>query len=166
MASTGTLHLLCGKMAAGKTTLARQLAAQHHAVLISEDDMLGALYPGEIKTVADYTATSKRLRMAVTPAVQQILTRGIDLVLDFAGNTPGQRAWFRTLFEPVGAPHTLHFVDVTDEQCKAQLRQRSKHLPPGAAFSSEADFDAINPYFRPPDAAEGFSVVRHTPVHA
>lgn len=164
MSQKGTLHLMCGKMAAGKTTLARQLAVEHHAVLISEDDMLGGLYPGEVKTVSDYAALSKRLRTAIAAAVQQILSRGVDVVLDFAGNTPGQRAWFRSLFEAVDAPHALHFVDVPDDQCKRQLRHRSRDLPRDAAFTGDDAFDAITRYFQPPDPAEGFVVIRHGPA--
>ena len=43
-----TLHFLCGKMAAGKSTLARELAHEHQAVLLEEDHFLAALFPGEI----------------------------------------------------------------------------------------------------------------------
>jgi predicted kinase len=42
----GTLHFVSGRIAAGKTTLARQLAADHHAVLISEDVWLSKLSDG------------------------------------------------------------------------------------------------------------------------
>ncbi|NCE91845.1 AAA family ATPase [Pseudomonas sp. L13] len=32
-----TLHLLCGKIASGKSTLAKTLAAEHGAIVLSED---------------------------------------------------------------------------------------------------------------------------------
>jgi len=35
--SIGTLHFICGRLASGKTTLARTLVAQERAVLICED---------------------------------------------------------------------------------------------------------------------------------
>ena len=38
--TTATLHLICGKAASGKTTLARRLAAEHAAVLFCEDKWL------------------------------------------------------------------------------------------------------------------------------
>lgn len=31
------LHILCGKMASGKSTLSKKLRDEHHAILISED---------------------------------------------------------------------------------------------------------------------------------
>lgn len=47
-----TLHLLCGKIASGKSTLASSLATDHAAILLSEDHWLATLYPGQIKTIA------------------------------------------------------------------------------------------------------------------
>ncbi|MEG2632911.1 MAG: AAA family ATPase, partial [Comamonas sp.] len=43
--SPAVLHMLCGKIAAGKSTLARQLAAAPRTVRINEDDWLSSLYP-------------------------------------------------------------------------------------------------------------------------
>jgi hypothetical protein len=38
-----TLHFICGKAASGKTTLARELAARHGAVVFVEDEWLTLL---------------------------------------------------------------------------------------------------------------------------
>ncbi|MCB1148027.1 MAG: AAA family ATPase, partial [Leptospiraceae bacterium] len=46
----GTLIFFCGKMGAGKSTLAKQIAEEINGILFSEDDWLAALYPTEIKT--------------------------------------------------------------------------------------------------------------------
>jgi predicted kinase len=45
---TSTLFFLCGKMAAGKSTLSRQLAERADAVLLEQDHFLATLFPGEI----------------------------------------------------------------------------------------------------------------------
>ena len=47
-----TLHLLCGKIASGKSTLAKTLATEHAAIVLSEDHWLATLYPGEIRSIA------------------------------------------------------------------------------------------------------------------
>ena len=86
---------------------------------------------------------------------------GISVVLDFPGNTKAQRAWFRRLFEGANAEHELHFVDASDALCKRQLKDRTKDLPPGTAWTRDADFEAITVYFQPPSEDEGFNVVRH-----
>jgi predicted kinase len=161
MTANATLVFLCGKMAAGKSTLARQLAGRDGAVLIVQDDFLSALYPGEILDIPDFVKYSSRLREALTPHVTALLSNGVTVVLDFPGNTRKQRAWFRTMFEAAGAAHELHYVDVPDAVCKRQLRERSRSLPPGTPWTTEAEFDAITAYFEPPADDERFRVVRH-----
>jgi hypothetical protein len=85
----------------------------------------------------------------------------VSVVLDFPGNTTAQRAWFRELFERADAEHELHFVDASDALCKRQLTDRSKHLPSGTPWTTDAEFDAITVYFQPPSVDEAFNVVRH-----
>jgi uridine kinase len=62
-----TLHFLCGKMAAGKSTLSQKLATQLKAVLICEDIWLAQLYAGQIDTFDDYLKYSARLKDTLKP---------------------------------------------------------------------------------------------------
>ena len=48
------LIFFCGKMAAGKSTLARQLADRENAVLMIQDQLLDTLFPGLVLNVASY----------------------------------------------------------------------------------------------------------------
>ena len=158
---TGKLLFLCGKMAAGKSTMARDLAAREDAMLFVQDDWLAALYPGGVINVATYHEYSGRTSKLLAPHVVALLSRGLSVVLDFPGNTRNQRAWFREIIDRAGVPHELHFMDTTDAACKAHLKARSAHLPPGTPWTSEADFDLISSHFRAPADDEGFNVVVH-----
>ncbi len=154
-----TLHLVCGKIASGKSTLTARLAQAPRTVRISEDSLLAQLYPGQIASLADYAACAARLRAAVAPLALQMLQAGVSVVLDFPANTPASRAWMRDLFQQADVPHLLHYLDVPDEECKARLRQRNASgLHPFS--TSDAQFDAITRHFVPPDASEGFDIVR------
>ncbi len=155
------LIFFCGKMAAGKTTLAKELAARERAVVLTQDDLLDRLFPGEVIDVPSYLKCSARLNSAIGPHVCALLTLGTSVVLDFPGNTRAQRAWFRELFEQAGVEHELHFIDAPDALCKRQLEQRSKHLPPGTPWTSEAEFDMIMAHFLPPAQDEEFNVIRY-----
>lgn len=156
---TPTLHLVCGKIASGKSTLSAQLAALPRTVRVSEDSLLAQLYPDQIASLADYAALSVRLRTAIAPLCLQMLQAGTSVVLDFPANTPATRSWMLALAQQSGAPHVLHFLDVSDAECKARLRQRNASgLHP--FNTSEAQFDAITRHFVPPDASEGFHIVR------
>jgi hypothetical protein len=72
-----------------------------------------------------------------------------------------QRAWFRGIFERANVEHESHFVDASDALCRSQLKDRSRTLPPGPPWTTDAEFDAITVYFQPPSGDEGFNVVRH-----
>ena len=161
MGISAKLIFLCGKMAAGKSTLARDLAQRENAVLIVQDELLDHLFPGEITDIPGFIKYSSRLRNALGPHVCALLSMGISVVLDFPANTKAQRAFFRELFERANAKHELHFIDASDALCKRQLKERSKDLAPGTPWTTDAEFEAINVYFQPPSEDERFNVVRH-----
>lgn len=161
MKTAAKLFFLCGKMAAGKSTLARDLAEREDAVLLVQDELLDHLYPNEITDIAAFIKCSSRLKHALEPHIAALLSKGISVVLDFPANTREQRAWFRGIFERANVDHELHFVDASDALCKSQLKSRSKNLPPESAWTTDAEFEAITAYFQPPSEDEGFNVVRH-----
>lgn len=157
-----TLYLLCGKIAAGKSTLARKLAARPSTLLIGEDHWTSTLYPVELRTIEDYTRLSARLRAAMTPHIVDILRQELSVVLDFAANTRRQRSWMRSLIDTAGVPHELHYIDVPDELCRQRLRQRNA----GGEHQfqvSDAEFEQFTAHFVAPAADEGFNVVVHAP---
>lgn len=154
------LHLVCGKVAAGKSTLAKRLSQQTRSVLISEDTWLSRLYPNEIQVLADYARCAGRLRAAMAEHIESLLDAGISVVLDFPANTVGTRRWARDILDKTGTPHQLHFLDVSDEVCKARLRARNA-LAEHPFQTSDAEFEQITSYFVAPSEEEGFNVIRH-----
>ncbi|NJL87982.1 MAG: ATP-binding protein [Leptolyngbyaceae cyanobacterium SM1_1_3] len=161
MKQSGKLFFFCGKMAAGKSTLAREIARREDAVLMVQDELMLKLFPGEVVDIPSFVKYSSRLRDALAAHICSLLSKGISVVLDFPGNTKTQRAWFRELFENANAAHELHYIDVTDELCKLQLRERSKELAQGFAFTSDAEFDALTKHFQVPSPDENFNVIRY-----
>lgn len=156
-----TLYFMCGKMAAGKSTFSKGLAKSKNAVLLVQDEFLAALYPGEIIVIKDFVKCSGRLKDALFPHIQQLLSHGVSVVLDFPGNTLIQRQWFREILESANVGHELHYIDAPDDLCKRQLKQRSTGLPPGSPWTTDAEFDAITAYFQAPTDDEGFNVIHH-----
>jgi predicted kinase len=152
------LHFICGKIAAGKSTLARKLASEPGTVLISEDEWLSRLYPGEITALPDYVRCVGRLREAMGGHVEQLLRAGLSVVLDFQANTLAARQWMKTIYQGANAAHCLHYLDVADDECKARLRRRNaEDLHPYT--TSDAQYDEITRYFVPPSEEEGFEVI-------
>jgi predicted kinase len=155
---TAVLHMVCGKIASGKSTLTARLVDASRTVLVSEDKWMACLYPHEIHTLTDYASRAARMRMVLTEHIQALLVAGISVVLDFPFNTASTRAWGHSLFHAIGCEHRLHYLDVSDEICKSRLRARnaSGEHP---FQTSDAQYELITQHFVPPAPSEGFNIV-------
>ena len=156
-----TLHLLCGKIAAGKSTLARELAARPATLLISEDHWTSTLFADDLKTIEDYAKYSARLRAAMTPHIVAILGKGLSIVLDFPANTLRQRAWMRELIDLAKVDHELHVLDTPDAICRQRLRRRNESGQHPFRVS-DAEFEQFTRYYLAPRDDEGFNLIVHT----
>lgn len=159
MKQLGTLYFFCGKMGAGKSTKSKQVATDKHAVLLSEDEWLSSLYPNQIESFEDYLKFSAQIKPLMKEHVQNILSVGTDVVMDFPANTQKQRKWFLDIVSEVNASHQLIFLNLNDEQCLRQIEQRRSEQPERAAFDTEAVFAHVTKFFEAPEASEGLNVV-------
>lgn len=158
MSAYGTLIFFCGKMGAGKSTLSAKIAQERGAVLVSEDEWLDALFPGEINDLKDYIHYASRLTPVFRSHLEQILLTGTSVVLDFPGNTKKQRAWFKAICAPCQIPHKVYYLAVDDEVCLMRLRQRRIDQPERAKFDTEEVFKEVTRYFEPPEESEKLNV--------
>ncbi len=154
------LHLLCGKIAAGKSTLAARLSSLPGTVLIAEDDWLNALFADEVQSLSDYARCSSKLKQIMGPHVAALLNAGVSVVLDFPANTVAQRSWMRGILETTTASHKLHLLVVSDEVCLERLRDRNRQGDHPFAVT-DAQFRQFSSHFTAPSQDEGFYVVRH-----
>ncbi|MEM9104673.1 MAG: ATP-binding protein [Pseudomonadota bacterium] len=155
-----TLHMLCGKIAAGKSTLASSLANRSGTVLIAEDDWLSALFADELHSLSDFVRCTKNLRNVLGPHIVSLLNAGVTVVLDFHANTIESRAWMRGMLDKTDADHQLHVLEIPDALCLSRLRQRNtsgKH--PFAP--TEEQFHQFSRHYVPPSPDEGFHLVVH-----
>ena len=157
-----TLYLICGKIASGKSTLARRLAERPATLLITMDHWMSLLFPTENRTIEDFVRLSARLRAAMGPHIVDILRQDLSVVLDFPANTVILRSWMRSLISEAGVAHELHVLDVPDTICKHRLRQRNADGEHPYEVSEET-FEIFTSYFIPPGSDEGFNIVTHTP---
>ncbi|NMR27509.1 ATP-binding protein [Pseudoalteromonas sp. NEC-BIFX-2020_015] len=154
MTTIGSLLLFCGKMGAGKSTVAKRVADARNAVLLSEDEWLNALYPEQIKVFADYIKLSGLLKPLLKAHVQNILQTGASVVMDFPANTKKQRAWLKSLAITTDAKIEFTYLKVSNELCLQQIAQRCIEQPNRAAFDTEAVFNHVTQYFEEPSPSE------------
>lgn len=161
--NTPTLHMLCGKIAAGKSTLAANLGSSEGIVTLAEDMWLGQLFADQISSPADYVRCSAKLRDAVGPHVVALLDAGISVVLDFPANTVENRRWMRSILDQTQADHALHVLNPPDAVCLERLHKRNAAQDhPFAA--TEKQFEMFSRYFAFPTADEAFKIVEHSTV--
>lgn len=158
----GTLHMLCGKIATGKSTLAARLVAEHGAVLVVEDDWLQPLFGDQMRTGADFLHYSGRLRAAMGPHIVALLEAGVTVVLDFQANTIDSRTWMRTLIEGTGADHIMHVLDTPDAVCLDRLHARNASGDHPFQVTDDM-FHRFAKHFVPPSEEEGFTILIHRP---
>ena len=158
--ATPTLHLICGRIASGKSTLAAELGREAGTVVMSEDAWLAALYGDEMASIADYLRCAARLRGIVGPHVASLLKAGVSVVLDFQANTVEARDWMRGILDGTGAGHVLHLLDVPEDVCLARLQARNARRDHPFAVTEE-QFRRISGHFAAPSPEEGFTIRRH-----
>jgi len=156
-----TLHMLCGKIAAGKTTLASKLTHSHKTVLIAEDAWLKALFGAEMVTPADYVEYTSRLRGIMGPHISTVLASGVSVVLDFQANTVKSRLWMRNIFETAHASHQLHLLTPSDAICLERLHKRNAQGEHPFQVT-DTQFYHFSKYFELPTDDEGFDIVRYS----
>jgi predicted kinase len=154
------LFLVSGKIASGKSTLAKQLAIQNDAILICQDDWLATLFPDEIRTLEDYVKYFGRLANAMGKHVADILKTGKSVVLDFPANTLQTRAWMRSIGDAANCKIEMHYLDVSDQVCLKRLKSRNESGE-HPYKTNEDEFLQFAKYFVVPATSEGFDLIVH-----
>lgn len=117
---------LCGKLCAGKTTLANQLRDELPAVVLNSDELTLAipfehdvLYP----IIKDYL-----LRKAV-----EIVRAGANVVLDFGFWSRADRDDAKAFFAQAGVELEWRYIAISDEDWRRNIESRNKQVRCGEA---------------------------------
>jgi predicted kinase len=146
---TVTLILMVGLPAAGKTTRAAELAAEHQALRLTPDHWMIPLF-------GDSMAGGKRwvLEGRLISVAMQALRLGTSVVLDYGLWGRDERSALRWLARSAGAACRMVYLPVDKDVELARIAHRQKTAPHLTFPMSEADVDAWREQFQVPDATE------------
>lgn len=156
----GELHLMCGLVAAGKTTLARQLAVDLPAVCLSRDEWMLRLYGGRYDDPV-YVERLGPCTDLLWDVAMDIVRAGSKVVLDWNFWSRTRRAEARTRADAVGADVVLHWLDVPLEEVARRARARNMNRPPDAHEIDEAEVRRFASIFEPPSSDEPIAIELH-----
>lgn len=144
-----TLLLMVGLPGAGKTTLAKELAAAHQALRLTPDQWMIPLF-------GDSMADGKRwvLEGRLIAVALQALRLGTSVVLDYGLWGRDERSALRWLAQSAGAACQVVYVPVDQTVQLARIARRQETAPHQTFPMGEADVDRWREQFQVPDAAE------------
>jgi len=143
------LILTCGLPGAGKTALARQLAADRSAVRLTKDEWLWALG----STPWD-EPTREKVEHELWRLAQEILSLGLSVVLDFGLWARIERDEMRSAARGLGVDVELHYLDVPTDELWRRIEARNSEPPWDRYPIRREDLDGWLRVFQAPDAAE------------
>ncbi|MBM7788785.1 AAA family ATPase [Tenggerimyces flavus] len=156
------VHLLCGLVAAGKTTYARRLEAELPAVRFTLDEWMLRLYGLSYDDPA-YVARLEGCTSLIWDTAVQVLRLGHDVVLDWNQWSVDRRSSWRERAAASGCRVVLHHLDVSVETATERARGRDEEGGAGVHRVDDAGVRHSATIFEPPTAEEGIEILTISP---
>jgi predicted kinase len=145
----GRLILICGLPGSGKTTLAKQLAAEVHAVRLSPDEWkhdLGIDYYDEPSRI--------RLEQRLWRLGRELLELGQSVILENGFWAREERDDLRLAARDLGVAVELRYLEASVDELWRRLEIRNEEAMAGTAPIKREDLETWAQQFETPDAAE------------
>ncbi|MCL2401482.1 MAG: ATP-binding protein [Oscillospiraceae bacterium] len=148
-----TLHLMVGLPCSGKTTYARQLAADTGALLLTLDVWHLKLFGDDVGDER-HDERHRCIEHIMWDVAKHVLKIGGDVILDYGCWGRGERDDYRNKAKTLGADFKMHYMDVPHAELYRRLEHRNQNLTEGVFNIPKIDMDRYIPMFQPPDEDE------------
>ena len=145
LSSRGRLIIICGPPGSGKTTAAKEVAAQRRGLRLGPDEWMTAL---GISLWDD--AMRQRVEALQWSVAEELLLLGNTVIIEWGTWARSERDARRLQAQVLGAAVELVYLDVPDEELWRRIEERAMEDPP----VQRSDVDEWRRQFEPPDEQE------------
>jgi predicted kinase len=149
--------MLHGFLGVGKTTFARQLEQEHHAVRFSHDEWMSRLY-GNDPPAEHFREHASRVSGLMQEVWTRCLELGSSVVLDFGFWSRAERVRVSALVTMHGAEAVLYRLTCPDDVAWRRIEQRNDRLA-GSLYITRNTYNLLKAEFEPLGADEPFADV-------
>lgn len=144
-ASSGVLVIICGLPGSGKTTMAKELAAQRRGMRLGPDEWMTALGISVWEAVM-----RERVEALQWSVAKELLLLGNTVIVEWGTWTRSEREALRLQARQVGTAVYLLHLDVPDDELWRRIQERNMEDPP----IQRSDVDRWRRDFEAPDDEE------------
>ncbi len=137
------LFVICGLPGSGKTTLARQLEAEHDARRFCPDEVLADLWDQDARA---------QLELAMWTEAQRLLAGGANVVIEFGSWAREERDVLREGARALGASVELRYLEVPLDELVRRVEIRNTQ--PGQTTITRAHLEEWQDVIEIPTAEE------------
>jgi len=121
-----TLHLICGLPGAGKTTLAKEIAARGRAVRFCPDEWIKDIWREKAETEGNQFRD--QIEHLQWKTAKEILRNRVDVIIEWGTWGRDEREKLRDEAREIGAKVKLCYLDVSREILRERILIRNKDL--------------------------------------
>lgn len=147
-----TVHMICGRVGAGKTTYARTFASEGRHVLFVLDEWMANLFLMDAPrpmTLDWAMPRVERCERQIWRVCAPLIARGDDVVIEAGFFRREQRDRWRALAIEAGADVAVHAIDAPVEVRRQRVRDRNRGSATHTVDVDDATFDWAEAYFEP-----------------
>lgn len=152
-----TVHLMCGYIGFGKTTIAKQLEKQLGARRFTPDEVMIELFGTEVGD--DFMDKANKVDEYIWEQIALAVKNDQDVIYDAGSWSADDRKYVMQRLKKLGAKALWHQVNCNIDLAKQRTLARSKDAEQLSV--DERFFDENLPRYKPISDSEGLDVVVH-----